>query len=81
MLFRSEAECDCRKPRAGLGKKAIQFHGLEPESSFMVGDQMSDIEFARNIGLTPIGVRNEALRLLGTNYYSPDIVGVAALIP
>jgi histidinol-phosphate phosphatase family protein len=43
--------CKCRKPGIELGIRAIEEYGLCPNLSYMVGDQVSDIEFAKNLGL------------------------------
>lgn len=51
--------CDCRKPAPGLGKIAIQEHGLGPNRSYMIGDQTSDIEFGRAIGCKSIKIGGE----------------------
>ena len=43
-------ECNCRKPLPGLFEQAqAQFPEIEPESSLIVGDSLSDIEFGRNL--------------------------------
>ena len=35
--------CDCRKPGAGLLKRAAAEHGIDLSRSFMVGDRWSDV--------------------------------------
>ncbi|RKZ27810.1 D-glycero-beta-D-manno-heptose-1,7-bisphosphate 7-phosphatase, partial [bacterium] len=50
-------DCDCRKPKPGMAMKAASEFGLDLNSSFIVGDKKSDIEFARNIGARAILVR------------------------
>jgi len=49
--FPYRQECDCRKPKAGLIKRAVSEFDVDLESSWMVGDRYSDIELARNAGL------------------------------
>jgi D-glycero-D-manno-heptose 1,7-bisphosphate phosphatase len=44
-------DCDCRKPRAGLIKRASADFDINLANSWMVGDRYSDIELARNAGL------------------------------
>jgi D-glycero-D-manno-heptose 1,7-bisphosphate phosphatase len=44
-------DCDCRKPRAGLIKRAASDFEIDLTSSWMVGDRYSDIELAHNAGL------------------------------
>jgi histidinol-phosphate phosphatase family protein len=44
------AGCSCRKPKPGLAKRAARDLGLDLKRSFMIGDQVRDIQFANNIG-------------------------------
>lgn len=36
-------QCDCRKPKPGLLLKAAEKHGIDLQSSFLIGDRSSDI--------------------------------------
>jgi D-glycero-D-manno-heptose 1,7-bisphosphate phosphatase len=48
-------ECDCRKPLAGLFDQArADFPQIAAESSVMIGDSWSDIEFGRRLGMRTI---------------------------
>lgn len=50
--------CDCRKPQAGMIRKAFQENpDLDPQCSYVVGDKASDIELARNCGAKGILVK------------------------
>ncbi len=44
-------DCDCRKPRPGLIKRAAAEHHINLARSWMIGDRASDIELARNANL------------------------------
>lgn len=44
-------ECDCRKPKPGLIRRAAEEFNIDLESSWMVGDRYSDIKLARNAGV------------------------------
>jgi len=44
-------DCDCRKPKAGLIKRAAADFDFDLANSWMVGDRYSDIELAHNAGL------------------------------
>jgi D-glycero-D-manno-heptose 1,7-bisphosphate phosphatase len=44
-------ECDCRKPKAGLIRRASSNFEIDLAASWMIGDRYSDIELARNAGL------------------------------
>ncbi|MFL5955197.1 MAG: D-glycero-alpha-D-manno-heptose-1,7-bisphosphate 7-phosphatase [Gaiellaceae bacterium] len=46
--------CDCRKPAPGLLTTACHDLGLDPTSSFMVGDRGVDIEAGRRAGCRSI---------------------------
>lgn len=48
--------CSCRKPAIGLGQIAIQKHQLDPDSSFMLGDQDSDVIFGQSLGCRSIHI-------------------------
>jgi histidinol-phosphate phosphatase family protein len=42
--------CQCRKPKTGLGRLAEDKFGLVPQSTYYIGDSESDMEFAHNLG-------------------------------
>jgi D-glycero-D-manno-heptose 1,7-bisphosphate phosphatase len=42
--------CDCRKPRPGMLVAAAAAHGIDLESSFMIGDRWRDIAAAHAAG-------------------------------
>lgn len=44
-------DCDCRKPRPGLLRRAAEDFGLDLPRCWMVGDRYSDVELARNAGV------------------------------
>jgi D-glycero-D-manno-heptose 1,7-bisphosphate phosphatase len=48
-------ECTCRKPLAGLFEQAqADFPEINAESSVMIGDSWSDIEFGRRLGMRTV---------------------------
>lgn len=52
--------CDCRKPKPGLFQRAFRdFHDATPENSLMIGDSISDIEGACNLGMASIFIRGD----------------------
>ena len=53
------AECDCRKPKTGMIVKAVADLGLNPSSSYVVGDQTSDMELADRIGAKGVRIARE----------------------
>jgi D-glycero-D-manno-heptose 1,7-bisphosphate phosphatase len=51
------ADCDCRKPRPKLVLQAAEDFGIDVSQSFVVGDKMSDVRLAGNVGATGVLVR------------------------
>jgi len=50
--------CDCRKPLTGLFRQARQdFPEISGESSVMVGDSLSDVEFGKRAGMFTIYIK------------------------
>lgn len=47
----ASAHCSCRKPAIGLVEPYLSAHPCDPESSAVVGDRPTDLEFARRLGL------------------------------
>lgn len=47
---RPEDDCDCRKPRTGLIRRAARKHDIDLASAFFVGDSAKDIQCARTAG-------------------------------
>ena len=72
-------DCDCRKPRPGLIRRAAADLGIDLARSWMVGDRYSDVELARNAGvrsafvLTGYG-RGEFEYQSGAWGHRPDLV-------
>src|SRR5688500_2790456 len=44
-------DCDCRKPKPGLIRRAAEEFDIDLGESWMVGDRYSDIELAHNAGV------------------------------
>ncbi|MDH4196466.1 MAG: HAD family hydrolase [Candidatus Aminicenantes bacterium] len=47
-------DCDCRKPRPGMGRRAAADLGLDLAASYMIGDKVEDIEFGTAVGAASI---------------------------
>ncbi len=47
-------KCGCRKPEPGMLLRAASEHGVDLNSSFFVGDKVSDILAADNAGVKPL---------------------------
>jgi D,D-heptose 1,7-bisphosphate phosphatase len=50
-------ECNCRKPKIGLVKKAEKEFNIDLKNSYFIGDSFRDIECGKNAGMTTIGVK------------------------
>ena len=44
-------DCDCRKPKPGLIRRAADEFNIDLAQSWMIGDRYSDTELARNAGV------------------------------
>ena len=49
--------CDCRKPKIKLVETYVRERGMDAAASAMVGDRVTDIEFASNLGVRGFYVR------------------------
>lgn len=54
-----EGECDCRKPKIGMIKKALKYFEIDLDNSFVVGDSKSDIELGINAGIKTIYIGSD----------------------
>jgi len=50
-------DCDCRKPKPGMVRQAVEQFGIDPRRSFVIGDKRSDVGLAESVGATGILVR------------------------
>jgi imidazoleglycerol-phosphate dehydratase/histidinol-phosphatase len=48
--------CDCRKPNIGMVREYLKTHTIDKSASFMIGDRITDLEFAANLGVTGIRI-------------------------
>ena len=56
-------ECDCRKPLPGLFHQAVaEFPSITAETSVIVGDSLSDIEFGRRLGMLTLFIEGDPTR-------------------
>ena len=52
-----EDECDCRKPAINMAEKAASKFNADLSDSFVIGDNVCDIELGKNINATTFLVR------------------------
>ena len=55
-LHGKEANCDCRKPKTGLFKKAAADIKFDPRETFFIGDKLSDVHAGHSFGLRTLFV-------------------------
>ena len=65
-----DENCDCRKPKTGLVKKALQDFEIDLGRSFIIGDTVADVELGKKMGLKTILVWNEE----GGGEVPPDFI-------
>lgn len=81
-----EDNCECRKPRVGLMRKAAQELSFELSESIVVGDKASDIEMGRQVGAltflvrTGYGEKFAAEGALSVDHIVDDLAGVARIV-
>ena len=57
-----KGQCNCRKPLTGLfGQAVARFPDIQAETSAVIGDSLSDIEFGRRLGMLTVLVEGDAL--------------------
>lgn len=66
-----DADCECRKPRPGMLRRALERFPIDPARSWVIGDSESDIEAGRTIGIpgvfvAPRGTRRPGGALIAT---------------
>ena len=81
-----EAECACRKPRAGLVLEAAAKLHFKPRDCFVIGDKPCDIELGQALSATTIlvrtgyGAEHEQARLIRPDHTVDDLLAAAELI-
>jgi D-glycero-D-manno-heptose 1,7-bisphosphate phosphatase len=79
---RQTDDCDCRKPKPGMLRRAAERLGIDCAGSFMVGDRASDVEAGRRVGCRTVfidlGYVNE--RPLAPDFVVSSIGEAARLI-
>jgi mannose-1-phosphate guanylyltransferase/phosphomannomutase len=50
-------ECECRKPKLAMFKKAVEDFNINLKSSYIIGDRTADIKAGENLGIETILVK------------------------
>jgi histidinol-phosphate phosphatase family protein len=69
--------CFCRKPKTGLGDKAIVEHQMNPRASYVIGDQESDMIFGKALGCSVIQVKGSAENSVYADFHADSLAGAA----
>ena len=56
---RADDHCSCRKPQLGLVRDYLAATAVDLAGSAMIGDRLTDLEFARNLGVRGLRVRTD----------------------
>ena len=54
---RPDEDCECRKPKPGMLRRAADKFGIELSSSYLIGDNITDIQAGAQMGCTTILVK------------------------
>jgi D-glycero-D-manno-heptose 1,7-bisphosphate phosphatase len=78
-------ECECRKPRPGLVRKAAAELGLDPGRSWVVGDSAADVTAGQAVGCRTVLIRKVSANLLPSplrppHHVAADLAAAAALV-
>lgn len=77
-----DRNCNCRKPKIGLIKKAAAKYNLNIDKSFFVGDKESDIVCGKNAGCKTILISRNLKKHIKTkpDFITKDLVETACWI-
>lgn len=75
-----EENCQCRKPRIELGIKASNEFSVDLAKSYYVGDQPTDVEFARNLGCKSVLVVDQESILNGSDFIAQNLLDASEWI-
>jgi D,D-heptose 1,7-bisphosphate phosphatase len=76
-------ECDCRKPKPGMVEEASKSFNIDLANSYFIGNSLTDVETAKNAGVTPILVNCndfETKQLLSATHVFPELIDAVQTI-
>ncbi|MBI4130111.1 histidinol-phosphatase [Candidatus Roizmanbacteria bacterium] len=65
-----EDNCSCRKPKTGLVDEFLKNNTIDKDRSYVVGDRITDVELAENIGCKSIHVSSK--KISNATYMAED---------
>ena len=72
-------ECDCRKPKIGMLKKAEKDYNICLSESIMIGDKSSDMQLADNAGMLGIRIAEGKIES-GEQYRCTNLLDAARFV-
>jgi D-glycero-D-manno-heptose 1,7-bisphosphate phosphatase len=74
--------CDCRKPRAGMLRRAARRLGIDCGASFMIGDRAGDIAAGREMGCRTIFIDRGYVgeSHAGADFVVPSLAAAEAIV-
>ncbi|MBN1155797.1 D-glycero-beta-D-manno-heptose 1,7-bisphosphate 7-phosphatase [candidate division KSB1 bacterium] len=78
-------ECDCRKPKIGLIKRANEEMNIDLTHSYFIGDRLTDVETGRNANLKTILIKTDLydaseIEAAKADYIVSDLLEAAQVI-
>lgn len=67
-----EMNCKCRKPKPAMGLEIINSLGFKFEDTVVIGDQETDLEFAKNLGVKSIYFSKIKPKSINSEIYCSD---------
>ena len=67
-------DCDCRKPKTGMLRRAAERYHLDLSACYLVGDTTGDIQCGKNAGVRTVLVRTGEAGRDGKYAVTPDLV-------
>ena len=69
-----DENCDCRKPRLGMVRRAVEEHDIDLKKSFFIGDKTSDIKAGKDAGCKTFLVKTGHAGKDGRYDVRPDFI-------
>ena len=67
-------DCDCRKPKTGMLRRAAERYHLDLSACYLVGDTTGDIQCGKNAGVRTVLVKTGEAGRDGKYAVTPDLV-------
>ena len=75
-----KTQCECRKPKPGMLLKAIEKYQIDPLKSWMIGDNLRDIEAGKKANVKTIFINNNNFKNINADYTESDLLSAVSKI-